>query len=391
MSADSHQAPIRRHQFQLVGMSWAHFINDGAANFLPGILPAILVSLDMPVSLVGTLMTALLVGQGVQPFVGLLGDRIGGRSLTLAGLVGSSLGAGLVGLATSPAMLVGVLVLIGISNAFFHPQALVGVRQLSAGPQGLAMSSFLAGGEVGRGVWPVLASACVALGGVRWLWLLALPGLVSVFWLARCAPALPMRRTRASLVSWRSHLGGVTRLVLYCSLRSFATYAVTALLPLMWSAGGGSLTPGASLIAVLTIVGVVGNLGGGWLADHLGSRRLLVAAMGLSAVCALVLTQAGGLWLWLVTAVLGIGLFATLPLTVLIAQDLLPENRSFGSGLSLGLANALGAVAMIVIGPIVDAGGTRVGLLVAAATMVAAAILALWVPQRSASPRTAQA
>ncbi|MGB7755075.1 MAG: MFS transporter [Salinisphaera sp.] len=367
---------------RLAGMSWSHFVNDGAANFLPGVLPAILVGLNLPVALAGTLMAALLVGQGLQPFVGLIGDRIGGRALSLVGLVGSSLGAGLVGWVASPAALIAVLVLIGVSNAMFHPQALAGVRRLAEKRQGLAMSIFLVGGEIGRGVWPVLAGACVAWGGLHWLALLALPGLASVFVLARCAPALPRRSMDATPIAWRRHIGGLSRLVVFCALRAFVIFAAVTLLPLMWSANGGSLTAGASLITVLLVVGVIGNLSGGWLADRLGSRVLLIATMLVCALCTAALVFVDGLWLWWLTAMLGIALFATLPLTILIAQDLLPENRSFGSGLALGLANALGAVAVIGIGPVIDAAGASAGFLLAAGAACAAALLAIWVPQR---------
>ncbi|KEZ75762.1 MFS transporter [Salinisphaera hydrothermalis] len=369
-------------QLRLAGMGWSHFVNDGAANFLPGVLPAILIGLHLPVALAGTLMAALLVGQGLQPFVGLIGDRIGGRTLSLAGLVGSSIGAGLVGLVASPAALIAVLVLIGASNAMFHPQALAGVRRLAETRQGLAMSIFLVGGEIGRGVWPVLAGLCVSWGGLRWLAWLALPGLASVFVLARCAPALPARTADSAPIAWRKHIGGLSRLVVFCALRAFVIFAAVTVLPLMWSAGGGSLTAGASLITVLLVVGVIGNLSGGWLADRLGSRVLLIGSMLASALCALALAFVGGFWLWLCTAALGIALFATLPLTILIAQDLLPENRSFGSGLALGLANALGAVAVIGIGPVIGAAGASAGFSLAAGAALLAALLAVWVPER---------
>lgn len=371
---------------RLAGMGWSHFVNDGAANFLPGVLPAILIGLNLPVALAGTLMAALLVGQGLQPFVGLLGDRIGGRTLSLIGLVGSSLGAGLVGWVASPAALIAVLVLIGASNAMFHPQALAGVRRLADTRQGLAMSTFLVGGEIGRGVWPVLAGFCVSRGGLHWLGLLALPGLASVFVLARCAPALPPRAVDAAPIAWRQHMGGLSRLVLFCALRAFVIFAAVTLLPLVWAANGGSLTAGASLITVLLVVGVAGNLSGGWLADRLGSRVLLIGTMLASALCTAALTLAGGLWLWWLTALLGIALFATLPLTILIAQDLLPENRSFGSGLALGLANALGAVAVIGIGPLIDAAGAAAGFGLAAGAALLAAIVAIGVPQRDRAP-----
>src|SRR5579872_6883100 len=70
---------------KLLGMSWAHLLNDGAANYLPGILPALLVNLQQPVSMAGAFMAALILVQSLQPLSGLLADRIGGKSLILAG------------------------------------------------------------------------------------------------------------------------------------------------------------------------------------------------------------------------------------------------------------------------------------------------------------------
>lgn len=39
-----------RDRRRLISMSWAHLLNDGAANYLPGVLPAILVALGQPVT-----------------------------------------------------------------------------------------------------------------------------------------------------------------------------------------------------------------------------------------------------------------------------------------------------------------------------------------------------
>src|SRR5699024_4976390 len=304
-------APLR-----LAGMSWTHFLNDGAANFLPGVLPAILVSLQLPVTWAGALMTALMIGQGLQPFVGIIADRIGGRSLSLLGLCGSSLGAGLIGIVGNTTALIAVLALIGISNALFHPQAVSGVRQLASSRQGLAISSFLIGGEIGRGVWPMLAGLCVMLGGLQWLTLLALPGLASLPLLYRCAPSLAQRHRDAAPIAWSQHAGPVMRLVAFCGVRAFITYTITLLLPLLWQQGGGELTTGASLITVCMVVGGIGNLSGGWLAGHLGSHKLLLAAMLLATVTAAALGTTAGIWLWPLAALLGIALFATPPLTV---------------------------------------------------------------------------
>lgn len=365
---------------RLSGLSWSHFLNDGAANYLPGVLPAILIQLDLSVAWVGTIMAALLIGQGFQPLFGLLADRIGGRILTVLGLLGSSLGGALLGFVVSVPSLIVVLILIGVANAMFHPQTLAGVRSLAGARRGLAMSVFLVGGEIGRGVWPVLAGALVTSGGRFWLCALALPGLMTLPLLWRWAPSLPARRTDAQPIAWARHAKPLALLVTFCALRAFVMFSLITLMPLVWSAQGGALTAGASLITVVLVVGIVGNLGGGWLSDKIGSRVILVVSLLATAVLTAVFIAASGPWLWFIGGALGIVLFTTLPLTILIAQDTLPENPSFGAGMALGLANGLGAIGVIAIGPVAATYSASGALWLAVVAAVVAAIIGLTVP-----------
>lgn len=367
------------------GLGWAHLLNDGAANLLPGVLPAILLQLDLSVGLAGSIMAALLIGQGLQPFVGLLADRLGGRALIAVGLFGSSLGSALIGWIDSVPLLVAVLILIGVSNSLFHPQALASVRRLAHTNQGSVMSFFLVGGEIGRGVWPVAASWIVVSLGRSSLWLLALPALLTLPFLLRWAPVLPARRRDATPIAWRRHTGPLSLLVGFCTLRALMTFALVTYMPLIWTQAGGSMTTGASLITVFLVVGVIGNLAGGWISDRFGTRPILGVSMITSTVLLVVFTQVSGIWLWIACGALGIMLFATFPLTILIVQDILPENRSFGSGLALGLANAFGAVGIMIIGPTAQHWGAVAPLWIAAAGGVVATVLVARMPGRAAA------
>jgi len=372
---------MNRDTGRLWGLSWAHFLNDGAANYLPGILPALLIRLDLSVALAGTIMAALLVGQALQPFFGLLADRIGGRALVVAGLVGSSTGGALIGWVDDTAPLIAALMLIGISNALFHPQALAGVRQLAWPRQGSSMSFFLVGGEIGRGLWPALASLIVMFAGLQYLWILALPALFTLPMLWRWMPALPARRAAHTSLNWRRHAVPLSLIVTFCALRSLIIFSVITFVPVYWVAAGGSLAVGASFITVLMIVGVAGNLAGGRIGDQTGTRVVLVAAMCAAALLLGVFNLLPSAWLWLVLSLLGIAVFSTLPLTILIAQDVVPENRSFGSGLALGLANGLGALAVMALGPVAQTWGAGAPLWVAAGCALVAAGLGLVLPQ----------
>lgn len=335
----------------VVSLAWAHFLNDGAANYLPGILPAMLVALGLPVAYAGGIMAILIIGQGLQPVTGLLSDRLGGRALPIAGLAGTSLGAAWLGWTHGLGGLVAALVLIGVANSFFHPPALATVRRASGGSGERAIAVFSAGGEIGRGLWPLLASLVVAAWGLHDLWLLSLAAIPTLPWLWRQVPPLPRRRAGAS--AWRGLRAAwrpMSSLLAYSALRNVMLLAVTAFVPLLWQERGGSLVTGAALITTMLMVGILGNFGAAFLAQRWGRQRLVFWATAMACALLAAYLFAAGIWIWLLLAALGIAIFSTLPLTVIMGQDLLPRNHALGSGLALGFANALGAVGVALLG-----------------------------------------
>src|SRR4051794_39926719 len=97
----------------------------------------------------------------------------------------------------------------------------------------------------------------------------------------------------------------------------FAAGAVsTAYLPL-WFADRG-LTPGeiGLVLGLSSVLRVIGVPGGGWMADRLGRRAVLVMAGTLAAAAALALTALHGLvFLLPVTVLLGVSASLLAPLT----------------------------------------------------------------------------
>ncbi|MEO6955879.1 MAG: MFS transporter [Antricoccus sp.] len=353
--ADSRSGLAPGNTRRLAGLTWAHLLNDGASNYLPGVLPAVLVSLDQPVRLAGVLVAALTIGQALQPVTGWIADRLGGRALVIGGLTMTSVGGGLLGIAHSTSLLVVLLLLIGIGNAFFHPQALAGVRSMLQGKHGLLTSAFLVGGELGRGIWPTAASLVVSNLGLPYLWIVGIPGVLTVPLLARLAPKLPAAaKKHGSPIRWAEHARPMAVLVTYCSVRAVTTYALVTFIPILARTRGESLVSGASIITTMLIVGVIGNLWGGHLSDQLGRRPVLITSAIAAGVLVFPVVYSHGALVWITAAILGIPLFLTASTTVLIGQDIFPENRSMGSGVALGLANGIGALLVLIIGLWVD-------------------------------------
>lgn len=367
---------------RLGGLSWLHFLNDGAANYLPGVLPAVLINLHLRPSLAGTVMAALLIGQAFQALTGWFADHIGGRLFIIAGVLGSSIAGALIGFSDTLWMLIPVLIVIGLTNALFHPQALAGARTLSRGRVGLGMSLFLVGGEVGRGLWPLFASLVVSAWGLHYLWLLALPALLSVALLWPSLPVQPKRHPDAAPIAWRRHLGPATALVAFSSLRALMIFGVVTYLPVLWHQRGHSLVESSALITVLLVVGVVGNVAGGHLSDVFGRKRVIFVAIVLSTIfMALFMSLGGGALQWLLLGLLGISLFATLPISMLIGQDIFRENRSLGSGIALGLSNGLGAAALILLDVVATDFGLVTVLWALVGVGMAASLISLVLPR----------
>ena len=343
-------------------LSWAHFLNDGAANYLPGILPAILMSMGLSASFAGILMGALVVGQGLQPFTGLLADRVGGRSFTVIGLGGGSIAAALIAFAPNLWTLSLVLIVLGTANSLFHPQTLSAVRHVSGERHGMGMAVFMIGGEIGRGVWPLAASILVTAWGLGKIWILGIPGLLTLPFLWRAATPLPRRKAGTGQVQWHAHLKPLSIVVLFSGLRGILLYAVTAYVPVLWNLRGGSLAGGAAFITTLMIVGLIGNTLGGHIGDRKGRRSVIAIGSTVAILGMIAFMVVDGIWMWLMIATVGIGLFATFPLTIVIAQDIVPENRSFGSGMALGLANAMGALGVMALGPVAGEWGVPAAL-----------------------------
>jgi len=365
---------------RLLTMSWAHFLNDGAANYLPGVLPAILLHLHIHVALAGSIMAALLMGQALQPLYGWLADRLGGRTFIIVGIVGTATGGALIGIVPGYWSLIGVLMIIGVTSSMFHPQALAAVRQLSGKRRGLVMSGFLVGGELGRGIWPMLASLVVVSYGLKASWLLAVPALLTLPLLWYCVPMQPPRHPDLPPIAWRQHRKDLAIVIGFSALRATLIFSLVTFIPLIWHQQGGSLISGASLITTLLVSGIIGNLGGGHLADRLGRRPVVIIASILSTLLLVVSLLVSGVVLWLSLAGLGVSIFATVPLTVLMGQDILPENPSLGSGLVLGLANGLGAVALMVFGLLALRWDTRAVLWLNVGLTAASVVLAFYLP-----------
>ena len=130
--------------------------------------------------------------------------------------------------------------------------------------------------------------------------------------------------------------------------------------------------------------GIIGNLIGGILADRIGQKKVtLLGFLCLSVLLPLLIAVDGVLLATILLIPAGFMLFATYSPTIVLGQKYLPNRVGLSSGVTLGLAVAIGGGAAPFIGKLADIYGVWMALASVAYLPILVFLLALTLPDPS--------
>jgi FSR family fosmidomycin resistance protein-like MFS transporter len=380
---------------RLALLTTAHFTVDAYSSFFSPLLPLLAVRLHLNLAMVGTLVAlASLSSAFSQPLFGLVADRV--RRPWLIGL-GPLVAAGLmssVGLAPSYGALVAILMVGGLGISWFHPQSAVLATRTSA-RRSLAMSVFITGGTLGGSLGPLISVAVVGWVGLERSWVVMFPGLalavVLIAALARLhgtgrspdGPGAGSAEGTPPLRELKPVLRPLALLYLAVVARSAVSYGFMTFLPIHLHGLGYPVAFGGTALTAYLSLGALGGFLGGWLAERIGGRRVVVQSF-VGAVplflAFLVLPTIPGL------VCLVIGSFVvqgSLPVNIVLGQELAPRHSSTISSLLMGAAWGVGALLVAPIGVLADA----YGIVAALAALTAFLLVGLGCALALPSPR----
>jgi FSR family fosmidomycin resistance protein-like MFS transporter len=371
---------------RLALLSFAHFGIDAYSSFFPPLLPLLMDRLHLSLTRVGALVAlASLASSFSQPLFGLLADRLRRPWFVGLGPPVAAVFLASVGVATSYPMLVALLMLGGLGVAAFHPQGAV-LASEEGGRRSLAMSIFITGGTLGFALGPLYAVGMVGLLGLERSWLAALPGLalgaVLLARFARLPAPAHARAARPALSELRPVVRPLALLYVAVVCRSAVSYGFMTFLPIHLHARGWTLEAGGAVVTAYLALGALGGFLGGWLAERIGGRRVVVISfVGATPLFAafLLLPDTPGL----VCLVAGSFILqASLPVNVVLGQELSPRHSSTISSLLMGAAWGVGALLISPIGALADHRGLAVALTALAALLAVGLGCALALPAR---------
>ncbi len=373
---------------RLALLAFAHFTVDAYSSFFSPLLPLLVVKLHLSLTQVGGLVALAAVSSSfAQPLWGWISDRLRRPWFVAFGPVVAAIFLSGVGLAPSYAALVALLMVGGLGVSAFHPQAAVLAGELGE-RRSLAMSIFITGGTLGFALGPLFAVTVAGRFGLGHTWLAALPGLALALgllaWFARVKARAASGAARPALAELRPVLKPLSLLYVVVVCRSAVSYGFMTFLPIHLHARGYPIALGGELTTAYLALGALGGFLGGWLSDRWGGRRVVVLSfLGATPLYFgfLALPDAAGL-VALVTG--SLVLQASLPVNVVLGQELSPRHSSVISSLLMGAAWGVGALLVEPIGALSDHLGLRVGLTCLAALLLLGLGCALALPRAAA-------
>jgi len=337
-------------------LSFGHYFIDLYSAALSALQPRLAETMGLSLTQAGMLGGMLVFSSSVcQPAYGYLADRFHSRMFTVLapGVAGVFISA--LGLAPSFGWLLLLVFLGGAGVASFHPQASAWATKGVDSSRGTWMAIFISAGTMGMACGPTYFSWLPQWLGMERLYWAGVPGvLCSIllwFTLGRgptVSPTSPeptleemqaSRKERFDLAPLRAVWKPLLLLFLCVFIRSIVQVTYTQLLPLylnkerQWSISKATLT-----LSLYLAFGALGGFVGGRLTDRIGGRRVIMISMIGSVPFLLGFFAFTGLPSILCLLGGGLVLLFTIPVNVVMAQDLVPGQTGTVSALMMGFA-----------------------------------------------------
>ncbi len=361
---------------------------------VPALMPFLIASRGYTFAQAGSLLLFSSLGSSLlQPLLGIFADRIRATWLMWAGALVAAIGMGSAGfmptyLQTGAALMVG-----SVGVAMFHPEAVRYANYVSraSGLRGTGMSLFAVGGTAGWALGPLLLTSAVLLVGLRGTALVALLPLAATVLLLVNHGYLERFRPDAATES--RHVGeGANRWGVFtlaagaASTRTGLQFGLQAFVPLyIWQVLETTEGIGNASASVLMVFGAVGTLLGGRLADRIGFRPVVVRSLGVTIPLVLAITVTPVAGVFALMAMIGFTMEMNFYPLVVIAQNALPRQVGFASGVILGLSIGAGAAMAAMLGVLADARGLEVAIQAIAGLGLISFLLALALPRSTSA------
>jgi len=248
------------------------------------------------------------------------------------------------------------------------------------------MGIFIAGGNTGFFLGPIIAGLILTTYGLHGTLLLLPIGLIValVLFKKRVTVRAPTVSLEEQSTQRPANKSLVALLATITACRSTTITVAETFLPVYFVARGEPLFIATALGSVWLGIGVVGQLIGGYVSDRIGRFPIIISSLLIGGTIFLAFLVTNGLTSILLLTLAGLVLYASWSVIVVMASESAPRNVGAVSGFMLGLAVGIGGLAALGFGALADRIGLQFALMMFTAFVFAGGCLALVIPKVSA-------
>ena len=369
--------PQNAYKKALIWLGGGHFINDIYTGVLNPIMPFIAAKIGISMAVATIILTiSHIFSSLLQPLFGFLADNNVKRSFIFWGLILSSIFIPLSALAHNPFILVLFIIIGSIGSSLFHPQALGFASKFAKySDAGKAMAVFVAMGTLGYSCGPIVSSAITQFLGMPKMPLMTVVGCAWALLMFCFVPKLSNIEQIKDKIDFKTAFKRILSnrklniLNLIAMMKTMISSACFILLPFLWkNMGYRPFYIGMALFAFI-FAGGIGSLVSSNIEKKIGSANVfyisMISTLPLMILFVLSYRPHPALSL-IIFIIMGFVTMMATPVTMLMAQNVLPEYRSIISGFINGFSWGVVAIAMSMLGFVAENFGiTNVLLFVA--------------------------
>lgn len=333
----------------------AHFVNDVYTGFLNPIMPFIAAKIGISMA-VATVILSLshIFSSLLQPIFGFFADNIFKRTFIFWGLLFTSIFIPLAPTSTHISVMILCIILGSLGSSLFHPQALGLANLLAGDDRAKFMGIFIAMGTLGYSVGPLMSASVAQFWGLSKMPVLSILGIVCVFLMFRCV----QKRHATSnsnpkydfKVAFREILSNkkLNILNVISMLKSLISTSCFIFLPFLWKDMGYSPFFIGVALFVFIFIGGIGSLLSDRFEKAVGTLNVFYISMisTFPLMFLFVFTyKTHPIISMIIFFVMGFITMLAVPVTMDMAQSIIPKYKSIIGGFINGFS--WGIVALI--------------------------------------------
>ena len=344
----------------VLSISLAHFIHDVYSFFLSPILPLLIEKFGISYFSAGLLDFTRRFPSILNPFIGMYISRYRIKYFVIFTPAITATSMSLLGLAPHYTILIVLLLVMGISNAFFHVPAPVMIKTFAGDRVGRGMSFYMVGGEVARTLGPIIIVGAVSLWTLEGTWRLIPFGVAASLWLWYRFRHMEIekkegeQKEKGFKETLRRHMWLFILLAGIIFFRAIMKMAIINFLPTYLKETGKSLWFGGISLSVFQIAGAVGTYFAGDLSDRLGRMNTLLIVTLVTPVTVLLFVYVQGFWVFPVLVLMGFFMLASGPVLLAMVMDKATRHHSFMNGIYMTITFVSASVSTLLVGMMGD-------------------------------------